>query len=635
MALLLTACEKENPSGDGGAITLAEGVSTEQTLYADQTSSQGGIRFSADAPWHAEVVPLAASKASGEEITWVSLSQYSGDAGEFTLSVSLEPNYTGSDRSAAVRIVCGTSVISITVEQKASTQSGETIRFLTSADTLFIDASVGYASLSLTAHTSTASGDEPLEWTVESASNMDEGWFSVSPASGSGDTELEVRSEADVDFEIVSDTRRLPVAVIVRDESPIVEIPDPYFKKMLLGYGYDRNGDGELSEREALLIERIDFSSVDIGSVEGIRYMKNLKELNLSGEYDRAGKLTELDLRENTALESVTVDYNNLVSVDVSGCAALKTLRCTANAMTALDVAGCTSLTLLDCEDNSLKRISGLAECTALEEIYASTNELGSVDLRGLDNLRRLECRNNTNLALTLPEAKNLVYLDINNTGSTSDLILSGFERLEYLNFGDCEISTLDLSGCTSLRSLDPTYDGNSNASVVKLNLSGCTALTECQIGRMLKGGSLWSIDVSGCTALKTLNIDYQHVKEVDLSDCAALEEFSCEVYAMGYVTGEQDPRLQSIDVTHNPELRILNLGGAEYITRLDLSGNPQLEELICRGTDLQVLDLRHNTRLRSVNAETNTLDTIYLLPEQTVAEMIHYENTQIVREAL
>ena len=124
-ALTFFSCKKETSTEP--SIHLTSG-STNQTVYADQTSTGAGqqVKFSTQGPWHAEVSESIASKADST-IDWVTLSQTSGDAaGEYTLDITLSINYSGEDRMAVIRIICGESVITITIVQKGTTESGET-----------------------------------------------------------------------------------------------------------------------------------------------------------------------------------------------------------------------------------------------------------------------------------------------------------------------------------------------------------------------------------------------------------------------------------------------------------------------------------------------------------------------------
>ena len=141
--------------------------------------------------------------------------------------------------------------------------------------------------------------------------------------------------------------------------------------------------------------------------------------------------------------------FNQLTTLDVSGCTALKYLRCRHNQLTTLDVSGCTALEYLDCCYNQLTTLD-VSGCTALDLLYCGSNQLTTLDVSGLTALRGLSCSSNQ-----------LTTLDV-----------SGCTALEELQCDDNQLTTLDVSGCKSLRSLDC-----SDNQLTTLDVSGCTAL--------------------------------------------------------------------------------------------------------------------------------------------------------------
>lgn len=107
---------------------MKEGTQTTQVVYADEVTNQGGISFTALSDWTAtvtEVATEAATKAASGKVEWLELSAYSGGPGEYTLTLTLIENLTGKDRKATIEIRCGNDVITITVEQKATTEAGK------------------------------------------------------------------------------------------------------------------------------------------------------------------------------------------------------------------------------------------------------------------------------------------------------------------------------------------------------------------------------------------------------------------------------------------------------------------------------------------------------------------------------
>ena len=125
---LLSACSSDGEEGDiipgKNEVVLDKGTSTNQTVFADETVKNEGIKFVATAPWKAEVKEVSA-QTRASEVEWLKLNLYSGEAGEYTLQLTLLPNLTGEDRVAEIVITCGDTVIRIRVEQKGTKADGQ------------------------------------------------------------------------------------------------------------------------------------------------------------------------------------------------------------------------------------------------------------------------------------------------------------------------------------------------------------------------------------------------------------------------------------------------------------------------------------------------------------------------------
>lgn len=121
--ITLAACKEDNEILK--EIELAEGTSTSQTVYADETQKPDGIKFKATAPWTATVRQVETRTANGN-LEWLSLSAYEGKAGEQTLTLTLKVNATGEDRKAEIKIASGSTLIAIVVEQKSTAKDGST-----------------------------------------------------------------------------------------------------------------------------------------------------------------------------------------------------------------------------------------------------------------------------------------------------------------------------------------------------------------------------------------------------------------------------------------------------------------------------------------------------------------------------
>lgn len=114
--LMLSACSDDD-KGDSTIIIAKD--QQNQTAFADDTDKT--IRFTATQDWRTEV-DYTGTKATEP---WVTLDPPSGEAGEVTVSVTLGKNFTGVNRRAVIKIICGGTTITVIIEQKAETENGE------------------------------------------------------------------------------------------------------------------------------------------------------------------------------------------------------------------------------------------------------------------------------------------------------------------------------------------------------------------------------------------------------------------------------------------------------------------------------------------------------------------------------
>ena len=129
--MAFTACETEKDDeiiDKDASISMSNKNDAKQSAFADELSTGQGVTFTAKDDWSATVKGVGSS--GGSSVSWLKLTlngveTYSGDAGTYTLVISVETNYTGAKREATVEIVCGTDRITVTVTQDGKTKGGE------------------------------------------------------------------------------------------------------------------------------------------------------------------------------------------------------------------------------------------------------------------------------------------------------------------------------------------------------------------------------------------------------------------------------------------------------------------------------------------------------------------------------
>lgn len=105
-------------------------------------------------------------------------------------------------------------------------------------------------------------------------------------------------------------------------------------------------------------------------------------------------KLTTLDVKGLSKLQTLWCPYNQLSSLDLSGLADLEALECINNHLTFLNVSGLTKLDFIRCENNQLTSLD-VSSLTSLSTLNCGNNQLSSLDVSGLTNISYMETEDN------------------------------------------------------------------------------------------------------------------------------------------------------------------------------------------------------------------------------------------------
>ena len=111
---LLAGCQKEDKTT---TLTGYDESRLSLTAFADNASIEGGFTFTAAADWYTQVSYDTPVKSGTNE--WITLEPANGSAGTITINIELQPNTTGTNRTATIKIICGDTVLTITVTQRA------------------------------------------------------------------------------------------------------------------------------------------------------------------------------------------------------------------------------------------------------------------------------------------------------------------------------------------------------------------------------------------------------------------------------------------------------------------------------------------------------------------------------------
>ena len=245
--------------------------------------------------------------------------------------------------------------------------------------------------------------------------------------------------------------------------------------------------------------------------------LTKLKELDLNNN-----GISKIDLKDLPALESVVLSYNPIDAVSFSNCPkleaisiknkrqnsrltsftavdlpALKVLNLYGNKISTLKLEDLPELSEVNLENNSLTAVDFSKCAESLSEVGLGSNQFtGEFELKGLERLNEFSIENNKLTSFkvtgcpmlsTLKVQKNeLTSLDL--TGCTGDLdyIYASENKLtsikllnthKYLFLNDNQLSSIDLSACKDLESIEL-----GNNKLTALDLTGLNKLSEVNV---------------------------------------------------------------------------------------------------------------------------------------------------------
>ena len=215
------------------------------------------------------------------------------------------------------------------------------------------------------------------------------------------------------------------------------------------------------------------------------------------------------------------------------------------------------------------------------------------------------------------------------NYDTNGDLLLNGWERSRVRTMrlqsreGDLDWQIHFPAYCTSLEGiqyfteLNEISFGHIYGVMARIDLSQNTKLTRAELWTVGPDG----VDVSGCAGLRDLRIlGGGFITELDVSGCPALENLELGHWA-GALAGERlhghyyfeggNEFLTALDLSHNPALKSLTVDTCYNMTSLDLSNHPALEEAFLRGCGLTSLNVNGCPALATLNVSYNLFDDL------------------------
>lgn len=229
-AVLLAGCDGQT-SQESPAITVSTSQeSLNQNVYADQVTGKHDVTFTTNDAWTSGITESVNAKSLSAAPGWVSIAPSSGDkAGDYTVKIMLDANFTGKERTAVITISCNGETLPITVTQEATTESGEKPEVTNPVTSIElypekISLKTGETTvLKAVVYPENASVKE-LNWNSSDSNIASVDNSGIVTAVAAGTAEITVTSDASPDIKAIS------TVTVTKYETPGQSIPSHYVK---------------------------------------------------------------------------------------------------------------------------------------------------------------------------------------------------------------------------------------------------------------------------------------------------------------------------------------------------------------------------------------------------------------------
>ncbi|MBR3057126.1 MAG: DUF4214 domain-containing protein [Clostridiales bacterium] len=207
---------------------------------------------------------------------------------------------------------------------------------------------------------------------------------------------------------------------------------------------FDLNNDGKLYQSELDQVKEIDVESMEIQSLKGIGYFRELTLL-------KCGKnmLTTLDLSQNKNLMFLYCQNNQLTELNIEKNTGLVILYCGDNQLQKLDVSHSTVLQFLSCQRNQIDALD-LQFAKELADLQCFNNAITKLDVSRSPNLGVLKCYGNNISELKIGSSTKLakmVKYSASKEIEVDALKISAFEKESTKLYFDTTVPEVLLSG--------------------------------------------------------------------------------------------------------------------------------------------------------------------------------------------
>ena len=340
----------------------------------------------------------------------------------------------------------------------------------------------------------------------------------------------------------------------------------------------DTNADNEIDVAEAQVIYELDIKSSNLTDLTGLENFINLTSLEIN-----LNNLTAFDGTAFTNLDYLNFSNNNLTSVDVTGLSNLQIFWAYGNPFTSIDVSSLNALDFFD-----------ISYC----------DNLIALDVSNLTNLTDLSCGSNDAMtSLTMTGCTALEDLDCQYSALTS-LDLSGLSSLSTMFASQNNIATIDVTGAVSLGNLNIQF--NQLTSLVVQDLPFLQSI-------QAQGNQISNFVFTNCPFFASLNIANNQLTTLDLSDIPNISNADASNNLLDTLIMAEDNEIVQIKLAYNL-LTEIDLNNCINLNWGTFNDNPNLESLLIKNGSLESLfnmNINNLFNLQYVCADADQLDAV------------------------
>lgn len=262
-------------------------------------------------------------------------------------------------------------------------------------------------------------------------------------------------------------------------------------------------------------------------------------------------------------------------------------------------------------ENSTIVNISGLEAFSNVKELNLMSNNLISASL-SFPELKSLNISYNYLTSINITNCPLLQSIDITNNNLSTQALTNN--SLVNLYTGGDELHHLNLQGIPAVKKVSISY-----SNLETINAANMPFLEELEIGN---APNLSQFNVSGSLKLKTLNMKFVGLSNLDLSNLTGLKTLDCTnnkfqtaildgCTALSYVKIE-DCFLTTISLNNVPSLSVVSLSN-NNLTSVILNDVYYLNFLECNNNQLTNLTINNAPNLLTLHINVNKLSALNL----------------------